>query len=67
MVPRRDYRYEGLAFGGIVFGAAGAWLGWNLGCPVRPFQERNAGVTGWAAPSPWAWRAPRSVEALAIS
>jgi hypothetical protein len=25
--PRRDYRYEGLAFGGLVFGAAGAWLG----------------------------------------
>jgi hypothetical protein len=26
-VPRRDYRYEGLAFGGLVFGVAGAWLG----------------------------------------
>lgn len=38
LVPRRDYRYEGLAFGGIVFGAAGAWLGWNVGvgCPLVP-------------------------------
>jgi hypothetical protein len=37
-LPRRDYRYEGLAFGGIVFGAAGAWVGWNvsLGCPTVP-------------------------------
>src|SRR5688572_22489069 len=26
-VPRGDYRYEGLAFGGLVFGALGAWLG----------------------------------------
>lgn len=37
-LPRRDYRYEGVAFGGIVFGAAGAWLGWNVGgaCPTVP-------------------------------
>lgn len=41
LVPRHDYRYEGLAFGGIVFGAAGAWLGWNLGvsCPTVPGAE----------------------------
>ncbi len=38
LVPRRDYRHEGLAFGGIVFGAAGAWIGWNVavGCPLVP-------------------------------
>jgi hypothetical protein len=37
-LPRRDYRYEGLAFGGIVFGAAGALVGWNVGtsCPTVP-------------------------------
>ena len=37
-LPRRDYRYEGLAFGGIVFGAAGAWVGWNVAgaCPAVP-------------------------------
>ncbi len=37
-LPPRDYRYEGLAFGGIVFGAAGAWLGWNVGtsCSTVP-------------------------------
>ena len=37
-LPRRDYRYEGMAFGGIVFGAAGAWLGWNVShaCPLVP-------------------------------
>lgn len=29
---RGDYRYEGLAFGGLVFGALGAWLG------SRPFS-----------------------------
>ena len=38
LVPRRDYRYEGLALGGIVFGTAGAWIGWNVavGCPLVP-------------------------------
>jgi hypothetical protein len=37
-LPRRDYRYEGLAFGGIVLGAAGAWVGWNVAaaCPTVP-------------------------------
>ena len=37
-LPRRDYRYEGLAFGGMVFGAAGAWVGWNVAhaCPTVP-------------------------------
>lgn len=36
--PRRDYRYEGLAFGGIVLGAAGGWVGWNVSaaCPTVP-------------------------------
>jgi hypothetical protein len=35
-LPRRDYRYEGLAFGGIVFAAAGGWVGWNVAgaCPT---------------------------------
>jgi hypothetical protein len=38
LVRSRDYRYEGLAFGGIVFGAAGAWIGWNVSvaCPTVP-------------------------------
>lgn len=33
-----DYRYEGLAFGGVVFGALGAWIGSRLGvaCPTVP-------------------------------
>ena len=37
-LPRRDYRYEGLAFGGMTFGAAGAWVGWNVShaCPTVP-------------------------------
>jgi hypothetical protein len=37
-LARRDYRYEGVAFGGIVFGAAGAWVGWNVAaaCPTVP-------------------------------
>jgi hypothetical protein len=30
--PRADYRYEGLVFAGLVFGAFGAWLG------SRPFS-----------------------------
>jgi hypothetical protein len=35
-MPRGDYRYEGLVFGGAVFGAASAWVGANLGeaCPL---------------------------------
>jgi len=38
LVPRRDYRYEGLAFGGIVFGALGAWIGSRISeaCPTVP-------------------------------
>jgi hypothetical protein len=45
-VPRRDtlplaqgdYRYEGLVFGGLVFGALGAWLGSRdyASCPTVP-------------------------------
>lgn len=37
-VARRDYRYEGLAFGGILFGSVGAYLGSQLGvaCPTVP-------------------------------
>jgi hypothetical protein len=33
-----DYRYEGLAFGGLVFGAAGAWAGSQIsgGCVLEP-------------------------------
>jgi hypothetical protein len=33
-----DYRYEGLAFGGVVFGALGVWLGSRIsaGCPLEP-------------------------------
>jgi hypothetical protein len=36
-VPRRDYRYEGLAFGGIAFGALGAWAGSQItnACPIE--------------------------------
>jgi hypothetical protein len=36
--PRRDYRYEGLIFGGIVFGALGAWIGSQVtaACPTVP-------------------------------
>jgi hypothetical protein len=36
---RGDYRYEGLAFGGLVFGALGAWLGsrdFAGACPLEP-------------------------------
>lgn len=37
-VPQGDYRYEGLVFGGVVFGGLGAWLGSrNYGaCPLEP-------------------------------
>jgi hypothetical protein len=37
-IPRRDYRYEGLAFGGIAFGALGAWVGSRIteACPTEP-------------------------------
>jgi len=37
-VPRRDYRYEGLALGGIVFGALGAYVGSQVAeaCPTVP-------------------------------
>jgi hypothetical protein len=33
-----DYRYEGLAFGGVVFGALGAWAGSRIsaGCLMEP-------------------------------
>jgi hypothetical protein len=33
-----DYRYEGLAFGGAVFGALGVWMGSQIsaGCPLEP-------------------------------
>jgi hypothetical protein len=37
--PRGDYRYEGLAFGGLVFGALGAYLGsrpFSGGCLQEP-------------------------------
>jgi len=36
--PHRDYRYEGLALGGVVLGAAGGWVGWNVSaaCPTVP-------------------------------
>jgi hypothetical protein len=35
---RGDYRYEGLVFGGLVFGALGAWLGSRdyAICPTEP-------------------------------
>jgi hypothetical protein len=35
---RGDYRYEGLAFGGLVFGALGAWLGSRdyASCALEP-------------------------------
>ncbi|MBA3522125.1 MAG: hypothetical protein H0T90_06475 [Gemmatimonadales bacterium] len=38
LVPRRDYRYEGLAFGGIGIGALGAWIGshGSEACPAVP-------------------------------
>ena len=37
-VPRRDYRYEGLALGGFVVGALGAWVGSQIteACPTEP-------------------------------
>jgi hypothetical protein len=37
-LPRGDYRYEGLAFGGLAFGALGAWLGSRnfAACPAEP-------------------------------
>lgn len=37
-VARRDYRYEGVAFGGILFGGLGAYVGSRLGvaCPTVP-------------------------------
>jgi hypothetical protein len=37
-VPGGDYRYEGLALGGIVFGLAGAWMGSEApdACPMEP-------------------------------
>ncbi len=33
-----DYRYEGLAFGGVVFGALGVWVGSRVsgGCALEP-------------------------------
>jgi hypothetical protein len=33
-----DYRYEGLAFGGVVLGALGVWMGSQIsaGCPLEP-------------------------------
>jgi hypothetical protein len=37
--PKGDYRYEGLAFGGLVFGALGAYIGsrdFSGGCPLQP-------------------------------
>ncbi|HET6777279.1 MAG TPA: hypothetical protein VFH26_00140 [Gemmatimonadales bacterium] len=42
--PRRDYRYEGLAIGGIAFGTLGAWLGSkvSLACPTQPGIRCNA-------------------------
>jgi hypothetical protein len=39
VIPSRgDYRYEGLVFGGVVFGALGAWLGSRnfASCPLEP-------------------------------
>lgn len=40
-LPRGDYRYEGLVFGGVVFGALGAWLGSRdfASCPTEPGAE----------------------------
>ena len=37
-VPRQDYRYEGLALGGVAFGALGAWVGsqTTAACPTQP-------------------------------
>ena len=37
-IPRRDYRYEGLAVGAIALGALGAWVGsqLTLACPTVP-------------------------------
>ncbi len=45
---RRDYRYEGLTFGGIVFGALGAWVGSRLSeaCPTVPGAECNTDRLG---------------------
>ena len=40
-VPRRDYRYEGLALGGIAFGALGAYVGSQItaACPTLPSAD----------------------------
>jgi hypothetical protein len=40
-LPRGDYRYEGLVFGGVVFGALGALLGSRdyASCPLEPGAE----------------------------
>jgi hypothetical protein len=37
-LSRRDYRYEGMALGGIAFGALGAWVGSQIteACPTEP-------------------------------
>jgi hypothetical protein len=45
---RRDYRYEGLAFGGIAFGVLGAWVGSRLSvaCPTVPGAECNTDRLG---------------------
>ncbi len=56
LVPRRDYRYEGLVFGGVGFGAMGAWIGSHdsAACPTvagaqcRPDRSGNAIVLGLA-------------------
>jgi hypothetical protein len=41
--PARDYRYEGLAIGGLVFGTLGAILGSkvSVACPTEPGIQCN--------------------------
>ena len=41
--PRRDYRYEGLAIGGVFFGTLGALVGHGLSnaCPTEPGVDCN--------------------------
>jgi hypothetical protein len=45
---RRDYRYEGLAVGGIILGGLGAWIGYQISeaCPTVPGAECNSDRLG---------------------
>jgi hypothetical protein len=46
----RDYRYEGLVFGGVAFGALGVWMGSQIsaGCPAEPGVPCHTNKAGQA-------------------